>query len=606
MTTIPDPAEEAAWQLFNAGDVVGAGGAFEQILKSSSDSVGALQGRVASLRKQRRYERAQEALDSALALQPAQPGILAERAWLQLDRKQYSKAIDSFDAVLQTGHAAEGIHLWKVSLLRGERRFREAQAALVAAQCEFPGSLRLDIESAWLKFHQKLYDDAIIAFCTVLEIDPTEASAWQGKIAAQRKLERFSEAEQSAATALQQCPHAPGILTEKGWIAFDRELYESAEAAFNAAVALAPNDPQIKVCLALALTRQENEDDREAAAQACRAALALDPHLAEAHGCLGIIAFKRGRLGESEWHLKASTEVDPLFGRFTDLGSLYIQMGRPVDAEKCFRTAINNDPDDVFAHIQLGSLLLQKEKPKQALNEFRQAVALSPTNPEAYRALAVGLTELGRFSEGEMTLRSAIKLLDASKRSGLHLALCQLLTRIGDGGGDIRHYEEALKEAGSALALRPNYATAHFFRGVVKFKLGDNAGALTCFQQTLEFDKEHMQAGLNRERVRALVQQERKLTRTSELASAGLLLMLFVQLVAIWWLFIDLRMSGTVFAVLLPLLLGLTVVAILLPALTKLKLTGLEAELSVPKAKDALASGPKGAVGFGNSAPRSI
>ena len=39
---------------------------------------------------------------------------------------------------------------------------------------------------------------------------------------------------------------------------------------------------------------------------------------------------------------------------------------------------------------------------------------------------------------------------------------------------------------------------------------------------------------------------------------------------------------------------------------TKLKVTGLEAELSEPQPKQALATGPKGDVGFGRSSPKSV
>jgi hypothetical protein len=54
--------------------------------------------------------------------------------------------------------------------------------------------------------------------------------------------------------------------------------------------------------------------------------------------------------------------------------------------------------------------------------------------------------------------------------------------------------------------------------------------------------------------------------------------------------------------VLAPVCLGLLVVSVLLPSLTKLKLTGLEAELSEPKPK-AVAGGPKGQIGFDRSYP---
>jgi len=402
-------------------------------------------------------------------------------------------------------------------------------------------------------FHQKDYDAAVRVFDGLLAADSANASAWQGKIAALRSQERFDDAQHAADDALRACRASPAVLAERGWLAFDRGLFDSAESEFAAAAALAPDDPQLRVCRALALTRQDSDEAREAAEAECRAALALDPELAEAHGCLGIIAFKRGRMVQAERHLRRSTEVDARGGRYVDLGALYVQMGRLSEAQLCFRKAIDNDPDDAYAHVQLGSLLLQQEKGKQALQAFRRALALAPNSAEAHRALAIGLIELGRFGEAELALRGALRRLDAAKRAALHLALCQLLTRMGDGNGDTRLYEEALKEAGSAVVLKPMDATGHFFRGVVKYKLNDLPGALACFQQALEFDREHLQADLNRQRVRAMLKQEHKLARTSGWASAFL-----------------------------------------------------EAELSVPKPQDSLSSGPKGEVGFGSPGPRSL
>jgi hypothetical protein len=72
--------------------------------------------------------------------------------------------------------------------------------------------------------------------------------------------------------------------------------------------------------------------------------------------------------------------------------------------------------------------------------------------------------------------------------------------------------------------------------------------------------------------------------------------------------------TDTMLTALLPILLltllGLMVVAILLPWLNRLKLTGLEAELSEPARAPARApaqpSGLKGEIGFGSVSPKSI
>jgi hypothetical protein len=68
--------------------------------------------------------------------------------------------------------------------------------------------------------------------------------------------------------------------------------------------------------------------------------------------------------------------------------------------------------------------------------------------------------------------------------------------------------------------------------------------------------------------------------------------------------------TDTMLTALLPILLltllGLMVVAILLPWLNRLKLTGLEAELSEPARAPAQPSGLKGEIGFGSVSPKSI
>lgn len=606
-TTSPiDPDEEASWALLNAGESAAAQARFEAALSRTPSSAGAAQGLVATLRKQRLFAGAAQSLEAALLRHPQATGLLAERIWLLLDQKRYADALAPVDALIATGLADEGIHLWKVALLRRERHFREAEAAVTYAMQHLPHWERLATEAAWLTFHQRDHEQALSQFEALIETSPTDASAWQGKVASLRKLERFPEARAAAIAGLEQCPGATGLLVERGWTAFDAGRYHAAERAFESAAESVPTDPRLKVCLAAALVMQRTDSDNERAEALCREALRQDPYLAEAYGCLGQIAFQRGRWSDAERWLRRSTELDPVDGRTADLGALYVQMGRIQDAQACFRRAIQNDPGDGFAHIQLGSLLLQQEKPKLALNEFRHALALAPTSADAHRAMAVGLIELGRLDEAELCFRRGLMIVDVPKSAGLHLALAQLLTRQGDSASEPRLYEEALKEVGKAIAIDPTDGACHFQRGVIRSKLSDLRGALHSFQQVLARDPKHLQADLNRQQVTVLLAQERKLTGASRIASIFLCTVLLAQLAALWWLFIGTtRISATVFAALLPVLLGLLVVACLLPWLSRLKLTGLEAELSVPKAKDSLTSGPKGAIRFGDVAPRS-
>ena len=102
-----------------------------------------------------------------------------------------------------------------------------------------------------------------------------------------------------------------------------------------------------------------------------------------------------------------------------------------------------------------------------------------------------------------------------------------------------------------------------------------------------------------------MMREETIRSRASLVSSLVVGVVALGQLAGLW--FVRLRggpVSDVMITVLVPVCLGLLVVSVLLPSLTKLKLTGIEAELSEPKPK-AVAAGPKGEIGFGrgSSAP---
>lgn len=276
------------------------------------------------------------------------------------------------------------------------------------------------------------------------------------------------------------------------------------------------------------------------------------------------------------------------------MGALYIQMGRYEDAKGMLDEAIRNNPDDAYAHNEMGDLYLQTEKFKDAIREFRLAMIKNPHNPEPIKALAIALMENNKFTEAEKVLRKALRLLDESRRSELHLTLCRLLTRIGDETKDHSFYEEALKEISAAIRLDPEHAGSYFYGAIVRYKLEDYKNALSDFRHCLSNDEYRLEAGVNIRRVQALIKNQ---SRASLFASIFLTSVFMVQLIALWILrFQTDKISDTMITVLVPILLGLIVIAVVLPWLNRLKMTGLEAELSQPTPKESLMSGPKGMV----------
>ena len=495
----------------------------------------------------------------------------------------------------------------RISLLRRQQRLEEAEEAIREAIKLFPQSASLLIELGWLYHYQNRFDEAADIFSDLLKLNENNEAALQGRIASLRLRGQYAEAGRQAERALNQIPKSPGILSEIGWLEFEQGQYEGAENAFSQVVALIPNDPYALINLAWSLERQDGKEALAKASKYCRDALAIEPNLPEARGCLGMVAFKQGRIREAEIQLRQSIAVDPKKGHYADLGALYVQMGRYDEAERRLKEGLTLKSGDAALHLQLGNLYLQTDRLKDATSEFRQAAAIDPTHPGAPQALAISLMESGKVVEAESVLRNAIRRFDEFKRWRLHLTLCQVLTQMAEETGNGALFEEALKEVNVALHLKPQHADPHFHAGIVRFKLGDYRGSLQAFQRCQEIDKSRVDAEINARRMLALIRQEKTRSRASEIASFFVGFVVFLQLVVIWmlrWLYGNAIVTTTMITVLVPVCLGLLVVSVVLPWLSKLKLTGLEAELSEPKPKEALASGPGGSgseIGFANA-----
>jgi tetratricopeptide (TPR) repeat protein len=119
--------EDEGWKYFTQGAHDLSIKSWDELFDKEADNIAAFQGKIACLRKKHNFTGAKQLLDKALISHPRHLGILCERAWLNLDQKQYDAAIDSFNKVLAVEYKNEDILLWKIFLLRNCRRFDEAR-----------------------------------------------------------------------------------------------------------------------------------------------------------------------------------------------------------------------------------------------------------------------------------------------------------------------------------------------------------------------------------------------------------------------------------------------------------------------------------------------
>jgi tetratricopeptide (TPR) repeat protein len=59
-------------------------------------------------------------------------------------------------------------------------------------------------------------------------------------------------------------------------------------------------------------------------------------------------------------------------------GSIALRLGRRADSERYFREALERDPDDAYAHLELGALLAERGRRRDATATLERARRLDP------------------------------------------------------------------------------------------------------------------------------------------------------------------------------------------------------------------------------------
>jgi tetratricopeptide (TPR) repeat protein len=558
---------EYGWLHFEREDYDQALREFERSLQLAPSDEGALQGKIASLRKKGLYQDAEKLFEQTLHKNRSQRlGLLTERGWLYFDQGQLNQAAREFSGLSERNPNSVELGLSYAEVLMWTDRSTEALGVLGTLRKQFPQDLEVREKLGLFFLRRNDLARAETEFNAILREEAGNRLGINGL----------------------------------GLVYFSQDRYDEAVTCFNSVLQREPDNPVILTNLARTLVRMDDSAMLDAAEQYCNRALELEPRSAQAYGCLGVIAFKRGNLTQSEYLLHASTQVNSREGSYTDLGALYVRMAKDKEAKVTLNKAIEINPYDVQAHFELGNLYLHTGAIKEAMREFRQAMATEPSNEETRRALAITLISANEFNEAEEVLRAGLRLIDKSKRWRLHLTLAQLLLQMGDENSDSSLYNEALAEIKEAVALQPQNPEPYFYRGITQAKLANYRGARKSFKLCQDRDKDFYQAERFDRLVQQQVREERKRSAGSVYAGVMIAVIAVAQLFVLWFVYLTTdKITQDFMTVVVPLLFALVAAGLLVPWLIRFKIPGLEAELRQPR--EDVSSEPKGQIGLTSS-----
>ena len=221
------------------------------------------------------------------------------------------------------------------------------------------------------------------------------------------------------------------------------------------------------------------------AREAVGRALALDPHLAEAHTSLGLIRFQydwnwqgaeeefreairitpsyapahhffadylkaMGRFDEALTEIEIARELDPLsLAINTGVGHVLYLSRRYDEAIGQYKKAVELDPGFMQTHIWFGRPYLEKGMYDEAISELETGVRLSGESTLALAMLGHGLASAGRRDEATVVLE---KLKERSKTSYVpSYWLAVVYNGFRDRDQTIRWLRKALTERSSWL-----------------------------------------------------------------------------------------------------------------------------------------------------------
>ncbi|MBV9011605.1 MAG: tetratricopeptide repeat protein [Pseudonocardiales bacterium] len=639
----PDVHVSMAWLKSGIGCYEEAVAAAEQALVIDPRHSWALRSRIDFLRYGRRFGEAEQAACDAIERQPDDPDVHVTIAWLKSDLDCYEEAVTATERAL----AIDLRHSWvlrgRVVFLRYARRFEEAEQAAHNAVERQPNDPDTHVELGRMHDYFLRFDTAVDCFSEALRREPDHTGLNIAKSATLRSLRRFAEAERQITRLFRLWPHLRDLKFEFGWIhhderrfveaqrlfeqlldsavndreraaahhalgwvAFSEDDYVQAEGQFRMANTECPDDFDYTLAMVWALARQDGDLRLREAERIAVELLERQPS-SSVHICLGVLAFKQENLASAEYHLRKALEVDWHHGSYTDLGALYVQMGRYAEAETILKKAIARDRRDTRAHIELGALRLQLggERTSDAEQEFRQALASDPSSGDAAIGLAQSLSKAGNEVEAESTLRRVLLRQNARQRWRSHLALARLLVQRGDKQQNSELYAEAHGHAQRAIDLAPDAeADPYFVASVAHHRMGlltaDARGrfgfrrrAARHLRECLSRDPGHAEARRNLQ----LLEREQKTAAPAVLGGYAVAAISFLLLGLMWAMFFfSDKVTALMVTTTTPVLVGMFVIAVLLPALISLKLPGFEAHLQA--GVEAISPGPTGQVTF--------
>lgn len=309
----------------------------------------------------------------------------------------------------------------------------QAQAFAAAGQLEKANQMLTDVVrlqpenlAAWqelgdVQLKQKLNDDAMISFETILKTQPDSSDAQAGEthaaVASALADRSAGDQERGLACLLrarQYVPRSPELLLDFGILANAMQIYKDADEALSQAHTLDPENP--KILYALAHVELDEQKTTEAESN-LRVYLKMRPEDATAHYGLGHLFYMMSRDDEAKVELERSIALQPQQTEsYYELGQIALDSHDDITARRDYTRVLATAPNHGGALTGMGVLAYRGKDYASADKYLRQAVLYAPDYVTAHQYYAMTLARLGHDEQSRQESAQAIELTEQQNK----------------------------------------------------------------------------------------------------------------------------------------------------------------------------------------------
>jgi Flp pilus assembly protein TadD len=173
-------------------------------------------------------------------------------------------------------------------------------------------------------------------------------------------------------------------------------------------------------------------------------------------------------------------KIDPVANQYYKLETSAIELmtkSQFSEAIPVWRNALEKDPSEGRAHLNLAYALVRTGQAPEALAEYRKACDLSPEDPITFAESALAMAQAGQPEEAVSYYRKSLAL-DASN-AGVQADLGAILVDKGETA-------EGLERLEKAVALKPESAAVHYKYASALAQAGRFTDAIAQMQKSIE------------------------------------------------------------------------------------------------------------------------